>query len=172
MNRDAGMPAAVAALPRDERGYPVPFFTGYIDGNPDLRTSDQRKVRMCAQGRLCGVCGTALGYWIAFVTGPVGCENRYTSEPPLHPECARYSLQACPHLSSERAKATADGKIPGTVSPVGGIKGRPDKLGLYLCRTYETVRASATTIGFRLAPAHSIEWWRHGRPVETEEART
>ena len=40
----------------------------------------------------------------ASVIGPMCAVNRITSEPPCHPQCARYAVQACPFLSQPRAR--------------------------------------------------------------------
>ena len=37
------MPSRIAALPVDERGYPVPWFVAWIDGKPEFRCADPAK---------------------------------------------------------------------------------------------------------------------------------
>jgi hypothetical protein len=92
-------PAKMRGLKTDERGYPIPWFVGYVDGKPEFRSMDAEKwVRAIRQG-LCWVCGNLLGTAKTFVAGPMCGINRTSAEPPCHIECARYSARNCPFLS-------------------------------------------------------------------------
>src|SRR3954454_7942113 len=98
------MPRSVARLKRDKRGYPVPWFVAWFDGEPDFRVMDDVKLHRIARGqdRSCWVCGERLSRLSAYVIGPMCAVNRVSSEPTSHVECAEYAAQACPFLSNPR----------------------------------------------------------------------
>lgn len=98
-------PDAVVALLRDKRGYPIPYTT-YVDrdGVPDFRVLDAERRFDCYKERLCGVCGTVMGYWIIFIGGPACEKSRCFLDPPMHPDCADFALSVCPHLINARAR--------------------------------------------------------------------
>lgn len=98
------IPAFLSHLPVSEKGYPVPFFAPFYGGKPDFRLMDGRKWKACAERSLCSICGKKLCAAKYFITGPLGLANGVQSDPPMHKGCALYSIQACPHLASERAR--------------------------------------------------------------------
>lgn len=102
------MPANVARLPRDRRGYPVPWFVAWLDddgaavpageGTPDFRVMKPFAVVAAVGQSLCWVCGRRLGRHAAYVVGPMCAVNRTSAEPPSHRDCAEYAARACPFL--------------------------------------------------------------------------
>jgi hypothetical protein len=96
--RDRPMPPAVAALPRDPRGYPILYSIQQDDGTYNFLAMDPRRVMMCAQQHLCGVCGQSLAPPLSFVGGPLSLANRVYSEPPMHRACFDYAHAVCPFL--------------------------------------------------------------------------
>lgn len=96
-------------LKTDERGYPIPFFVPIIEGKPDFRYMDKNKQQLCKDKKLCSICGKRLfekSFW--FITGPNGLKNSVQTDPPMHEDCARFSLATCPHLQFEKAKRRTD----------------------------------------------------------------
>lgn len=96
----------------DERGYPIPYFVPVRDGKHDFRYLDRKKQIACIEHKLCAVCGKRLlakSFW--FIAGPIGLKNKIASDPPMHEECARFSLEACPHLLHQKAERRSE---PGT----------------------------------------------------------
>lgn len=155
--REVPLPATVAALPRDRRGFPV-LFTAVVrpDGTPDFRVSDPLKRARCVTERLCGICGAALTYWSAFIAGPLMFENRIAGDPPMHEACARYALRVCPYLVWRDAERKADEH--GT-DDLGGIRQKPGSVVLWVTRSWEVLAAGGDSEGFvfRAAPAKRIE---------------
>src|SRR6266403_923711 len=98
------MPARMRALPVDHRGFPVPYFVGWVDGVPDHRTADPKKMKRCVEEGRCWLCGEPLGKWLACVIGPMCAINRNTSEPASHKDCALYAVKACPFLTRPYAR--------------------------------------------------------------------
>lgn len=97
------IPARMAHLPKDRRGYPIPTMVLVDDGGrPHFQINDEHvRQRLIKQDR-CAICGQKLfrGRW--FVGGPMSCFSERGSyiDPPLHAECAAYALAVCPYLAA------------------------------------------------------------------------
>jgi hypothetical protein len=113
------MPAAVAARPRDERGYPVPAVTPWPDGTPAFAFKEPLRDLICAAQRRCTICGTKIP------PGPVyrPVEHEIAEqmarawdnetlvlnpvpqrEGPGHRACMIYAAIVCPYLASPAAR--------------------------------------------------------------------
>jgi hypothetical protein len=113
------MPAAVAARPRDARGYPVPAITPWEDGEPRFAATGVARTYLCAVERRCSICGNPIE------PGPVwrvvggseadaidealaaGLEYRNaaaTVEAPGHRACMLYAAIVCPYLARPTAR--------------------------------------------------------------------
>jgi hypothetical protein len=77
------LPERIKQLPIDERGYPIPWFVDWVDGKPEFRAMDGRKLVRAIKERLCWVCGQPLGVNLAFVAGPMCGINRVSSRTPV-----------------------------------------------------------------------------------------
>ena len=108
------LPERMKDLPIDARGYPVPWFVAWRDGQPLFQVADQAKWFVAVQKHRCWLCGGALGVYHAFVVGPMCGINRVTAEPPSHRACAEFGLKGCPFLTRPAAKRTTRG-IPDEV---------------------------------------------------------
>jgi len=94
------LPSRMQTLKLDHRGYPVPWFVAWIDGKPDFRVMDGKKMNQAVRFKKCWVCGSPLGRRFTFCIGPMCAINRTIGEPPSHHECVDFSARACPFLSS------------------------------------------------------------------------
>lgn len=171
------LPKRIADLPRDERGYPVPFFVQWFDekgqptkygvGKPDLRIADARKSIECLKQRVCWVCGQPLGSWTAFVGGPRSCENRVFADGPMHVDCAEFSAQYCPHLATPNARRREDERMEKTETLPGHISEHPVKVGVFVSRGFGIMRCKG---GFYWVPkqAERIEWFEKGKRLEVK----
>lgn len=104
------IPPIMQHLPLDERGYPIPYFVSIVDGKPEFRYQDGRKREAMINHNLCFICGKKLhdkSYW--FLTGPAGLLNQVGSDAPMHEDCARFSLSACPHMVYQNAERRENG---------------------------------------------------------------
>jgi hypothetical protein len=113
------VPERIAKLPRDDRGYPVPWFVAWVDGRPDFRVIEGGRIFEALKERRCWVCGEKLGRYLAFVIGPMCAINRITSEPPSHRDCALFAARACPFLTMPRMKRNERAKPEGYQEPAG-----------------------------------------------------
>lgn len=104
MTHNFDIPAIMRELPIDERGYPIPYFVPIVNGKADFRYQDAKKKDACMKYGKCSICGKKLfkdSYW--FISGPMGLQNRVASDAPMHEDCARFSLMACPHILLQKA---------------------------------------------------------------------
>jgi hypothetical protein len=135
------LPARMRKLPLDARGYPVPWFVEWIDGVPDFRVMDSRKLIAVMKGeRRCWTCGQPLGRNLAFVVGPMCAVNRISSEPPSHLECALFAVTACPFLSRPKAHRR-EANTPAGAGPGAGtmIERNPGVSLVWVTRHYRLV---------------------------------
>lgn len=164
----AGAPASVLSLPRDVRGYPVPWFVKWFGGRPDFRVIDAPKFDRALAGRRCWICGDRLGRYLAFVVGPMCTVNRISSEPPSHRACAIYAATHCPFLTTPRMHRQ-DHNLPVHRDPAGiMLEHNPG-----VCAVWVTLR-------FRLAHVRNgrliemgeptdVLWYRDGRVATRAE---
>jgi hypothetical protein len=108
---DIPIPAAVAARPRDARGFPVLAITPWEDGEPLLAETAPARVHICAAERRCSVCGLEMApgpVWriadgeeaeaiaAAQSAGKAHAHHGGTAEPPGHRACVLYTAVAYP----------------------------------------------------------------------------
>jgi hypothetical protein len=174
--RDIPRPAGVDQLPVDERGWTVPWFVEVFDGKPDHRVVDGRKFARAVREQRCWVCGGKLGRMKASVIGPMCAVNRITSEPPCHPPCARYAVQACPFLSKPRARRN-EKDLPEERRGAAGIpiERNPGVLtiweSLHPSKPFSPKHGQSGTL-FDLGAPYRVTWWREGRPATRDEVMT
>lgn len=127
------IPQRMQHLPLDERGYPVPYFVPIVDGKPEFRYQDPEGRALCILYKKCSVCGfhlLAKKFW--FISGPLGYQNRVSSDYAMHEECARFSLAVCPHLIFHKAERRSDPVGDGIIPNPNLVRQKPDEL--YLIR--------------------------------------
>ena len=128
------MPAAVAARPRDPRGYPIPAITPWADGEPRFAATGIARTYLCAVERRCSICALTMPdgpVWrvvggeeadaIAHALGKgIPYRNNVaTSEAPGHRACMMYAACVCPWLARPTARR-ADPALKGQRRPPGG----------------------------------------------------
>lgn len=157
------MPAGIAALPVGPNGYPVPWFVQWIDGKPEFRIMDGRRFQRAIMERLCWTCGRKLGADLAFVIGPMCAVNRISSEPPSHPECAAFTVRACPFLSRPHM-ARREGGLPAETHSAGtAILRNPGVALVWLTRTYGRVSDGRGGMLLRVGKPIRISCYAEGR---------
>ncbi|HXR71332.1 hypothetical protein [Actinocrinis sp.] len=121
------MPPAVAARPRDARGYPVLAITPWSEGTPDFAITSTARILVCAVERRCSICGTGLGkgpVWRVvaaeeaaaigrvLIDGQSYANTAKTVEPPGHRACMLYAAMVCPYLARPTARRGTDASVP------------------------------------------------------------
>ncbi|MGV9913430.1 hypothetical protein [Streptomyces tendae] len=161
------VPARLARGPRDRHQRVVPWFVGYVDGQPDHRLVRPGGIRDAVRFGLCFLCGDHLGTYQTFIVGPMCVTNRVSAEPPAHKDCAQYAAQACPFLTHPHMRRR-DNLPENTVAPDGTM----DPRNPGVCVTW-TTRSWAKKPGrqlFSFGDPTEVTWWREGRPATYREA--
>lgn len=183
------IPERMQALARDPRGYPIPF--GLLidpDGKAHFSLNDESKRLQILRRDLCSICGTKLfrGRW--FVGGVLSAFHADGAfiDPPMHAECARYALQACPYLAAPRYAATGDigrkqlAAAQKSIQQATGanligvdrtlIPGRPaDDVFVAIMATGQLIFDNLNMRPKR--PYSRVEFWRHGAQIPDAEGQ-
>jgi hypothetical protein len=158
------MPARMALLPRDpKRGYPVPYFVAWIDGQPDFRVTRAETMNAARKLNLCWVCGYSLGSRrAAFVIGPMCAINHVSAEPPAHLDCATYSATHCPFLI-DPDRRRRESRLPDDAAEPAGLMIRRNP-GVALVWTSTTWRAARYPDGYlwNISKAEAAAWYAEG----------
>jgi hypothetical protein len=163
------LPQRMRRLRVDVRGYPVPWFVAWVDGRPEFRAFDERKLILAVRSNLCWVCGERLGVHMSFLIGPMCIVNRTSAEPPSHTDCATFSAMACPFLSLPKAKRREANLPEGAREPAGEmIKRNPGVSAVWTCEQYSTFKAPGGPL-FRIGHPSEVLWFAEGRPATREE---
>lgn len=150
------IPNCLAHLKVDPRGYPIPFFIPYRDGQPDFKFMCPVKQNRAIDESLCHVCGKKLNKdYVYFITGPVGLQNTTVSDPGMHRECAEFAMQVCPHMLFQKAQRKTEGSD--AVMDLIHVDGKPDHL--FLIKASKWWAKFYKEIGYRLIHfrVHSTE---------------
>lgn len=167
------MPRTVARLPRDPRGYPIPWFVTHPDFY-DFRVMNSDKLARIIKGdRTCWICGTKLSRLSAYVIGPMCAVNRISSEPTSHVDCAEYAAQACPFLSNPRRTRQEGEHRPmpeGVTDPAGKAILRNPGVALVwvISGRPKPIRAPNGYL-FNIGTPVEAKWYAHGRAATRAE---
>lgn len=173
-SRFPDLPAHMRGLATDKRGFPVPWFVPWIDGQPVFPAMDPEKRNRAARQRLCWVCGGPLRRVSVFVIGPMCIVNRISSEPPSHPACARFSARHCPFLSNPRmGRVGTEYKGHELTRDTAGfmIERNPGVTALWQTLDKRLVRLPDGKGDwlFSIGSLHYLEWFCQGRPATRGE---
>lgn len=174
------LPSRVARLPKDERGFPVPWFVQWFEngepsdfgvGAPDFRVIDSRKMQTALRQPRCWVCGEQMGVHRVFLIGPMCAINRVISEPPSHRECAEFAAKACPFLANPRMRRNEKDLPEGEAAAGFGLKRNPKAVCLWETKNYRPFKAHAGNAGilFRLGEPERVDWYAMGRAATRAE---
>ena len=163
------VPDRIARLPRDVRGYPVPFFVEWAGGKPLFPVMDPDKMKACMRRSLCWICGEPLGAYKAFAIGPMCTVNRISAEPPQHVDCAKFATANCPFMTQPLAKRTPMDKF-GPVQKPGGvmIERNPGVTAIWVTKSFSVIRDAGKPL-WRLGPATTLQFWARGRQATRRE---
>ena len=165
------LPRRIRHLKR-ARGYPVPWFVAWVDGEPEFRAMDIEKFARAIKERRCWVCGGPLGRYKTFVAGPMCLINRTSAEPPSHHDCAEWSAENCPFLSRPHMERREDDVINSESKGDAAILRNPGCVALVTTRKYSIFRAgqaSATGWLITMGKFERVEWFAEGRQATRSE---
>lgn len=168
------MPDRIARLPKDKRGYPIPWNVQIgKDDTPLFTVNDQEKHFEALLRQLCPICGERLGKWKWFVGGILSAFDPRGAyyDLPGHHECETFALQVCPYLSMPKYLGRIDlpdpSKLPEgvTTKSITMIPERPEIFVAVASDKFEvhSIRTDADMPVLRPArPYLAHEFWRHG----------
>lgn len=166
------VPPRVAALPKDERGYPIQVTAGKgTDGKIDFRAISMSVWATCVKHRRCGVCGEPLGRFVAFVGGPQSMASRAFMDAGMHKDCAQYACQVCPFIAAPRfAYARALPVLEGQTVVINEAvsTNRPSYFGLGVTRYYSVVPNGSDSLAIIAQSWDYVEWWKEGVRYDDE----
>lgn len=169
------LPMRMKSLPRDERGFPVPWFVDWIGDKPEFRAMDGRKYVKAVRENRCWVCGDKMGITKVFVAGPMCGINRTSAEPPSHIECARWSAINCPFLSNPRMVRREDELLNNTTlrdkAPGCAIARNPGVTMLWVTRQYEIFDDGRGKPLIQMGEPERVEWYANGREAILAEVQ-
>lgn len=176
------MPPAIAARPRDSRGYPVPAITPWENGVPQFASLSMRRVFLCVAQRRCTVCGLEVPpgpVWRVVDTEETemlaevlsrGVGDKFlnmapTQEGPGHRSCMIYSAMICPFLGGPEARRSQGANTYGEQIPRGEARGQ--KGGVV---AYDSCEFRETEVGPGCVYGHPLELleYEHGEDLLAE----
>ena len=164
------LPERMKKLPIDKRGFVIPAFVQWLNGEPDFRIMNRQYWHDCVVKDLCWVCGEKLGLIRTFCIGPMCCINRTTAEPPSHRDCAIWSAKNCPFLTRPHMVRREDeftAQLPD--KPGISIDRNPGVTALWFTRDYKVFRDPKGGALIHIGEPDHIEWFCEGRKAKREE---
>ena len=159
------MPVRIQALPRDRRGYPIPFFVQRVAGQePDFRVMSPNALSAAHRQQVCWVCGGRLGRFRAFVGGPLVAAQGMSAEPPSHTDCAEFSAQVCPFLSLPQAKRRNANLSEHAPLSDNQAEQNPGVTAVCIAPGYDLVPVGNNVL-FRMRQPYEVRWFSEGKPA-------
>jgi hypothetical protein len=138
-SRATPVPPAVAALPRDPRGYPIPAITPRdAEGRPTFAITGTARTLICSVERRCSICGTPMPpgpvYRViaaaetealasALAADRPAANKAPSPEPPGHRDCMLFAAFTCPFLARPNARRGQDAHVFGESLTRGTARG-------------------------------------------------
>jgi hypothetical protein len=179
--KNVPVPARMARLSRDTRGFPVPVVVARdLMGKPTFQVNDIGLVFSCIKAKTCSICGEGLGRDMWLIGGPLSAfhPDGAFNDPPVHKECGEYALRVCPYLVYSSYKGWADASK--LEQRFEGVKlADPTQMDIRV-PFFAFVKIMAFQTNVRpphraiipLRPYLEVEYWRDGARITEKEART
>lgn len=163
------LPRRIAQLPIDKRGYPVPWFVTWINGEPDFRVVEAQKVIDGHRKHRCWICGQPLGAVFSFLVGPMCAVNRTSAEPPSHTDCAEFAARACPFIVLPNAQRR-EANMPAAAVEAPGVmlKRNPGVTLIWTTRHYR-ISHHPRGILFHFHDPEKVQWFAEAKHATREQ---
>ncbi len=160
---DVPMPAAIAARPRDERGYPVPAITPWVAGVPQFASTGVARTFLCAMERRCSICAVVMPagpVWrvvgdaeadaiaTTLASGRTYSNAATTAEAPGHRACMLYACAVCPYLARPNARRGGPASVAGFEADRGDARGSGGALAGFAEYRFEYSQADGVRFRF------------------------
>lgn len=171
------IPSRIRALPvHPEMRLPLPWFCQQEP--PDFRVARGGALAQAHRRQLCWICGQPrYPKRMAFVVGAMCIVTGTASEPPSHPECARFAAQACPFLANPRMRRNeqglraSDGTLLGGLQESAGhsIQRNPGVAAILTTDHYKLFGDGRGGVLVEMGKPLRVDWWREGRAATRDE---
>lgn len=162
------LPSRMITRPLDQRGYPIPWFVAYVNGEPEFRAMDGAKLKAALRDHKCWTCGQPLGRYATYVIGPMCAVNRVSSEPPSHKDCAEFAARGCPFLTLPKAQRREANLPPGRAPAGIMIERNPGVTLLWTTRAFKPFKVSNGVL-FDIGDPCQVQWFACGRTATRAE---
>lgn len=181
---DIELPARIAALERDHRGYPIPYIVlRDAEGKAIFAVNDIERTWQAVDDNLCHICGQQLEAQPWFVGGPGSAfangDDGIYNDGPMHHECLHFALKVCPHLLNVLTKPVALEPIKAKLKTEGigswdntTIPGVPPvfvAVQAYRCQTGTRLLRKQGPTFFVPKPYRKVEYWQRGVMLDKRE---
>ena len=163
------LPERIKRLPKDARGFPVPWFVVWYNGQPDFRITDADIKLLCITERRCWICGEPLDSEMCFVTPPICAVYRDSTEPPSHRDCGLFAARICPFLTKPRMRRREHGMPDESIAGPGDVDMTPGAALLWITRSYRTKKVDDEIV-FEMGEPIELMWLVEGRNATWIEA--
>jgi hypothetical protein len=175
------IPARMAHLPKDPRGYPIPFIVALTsDGAAHFTIYDEIKVQHALSKRLCGICGKLMHkrkMWMVGGPGSAFAERGAYIDGPVHYECGQYALAVCPYLAMPNyARRIDDRKVTDAQRREMAILADPTMIpeqpDVFVFAATSGISIATHRYGRMLIPNRpwlEIEYWKIGQQIGNRE---
>lgn len=167
------IPLQMMELPKDDRGYPIPFtIERDASGKPNFSNHDPKRIAESIKNKRCSICGKPLNSDVWLLAGakiafsPIGA---YV-DPPMHKQCATYALKVCPYLAMPSFSKRSPNGVKGSEQAII-VSGRP--IVFALVKTFDFrlhVLPDKAIVILPFRPFLDIEFWKDGHQISFSEA--
>jgi hypothetical protein len=178
------IPDRIARLPKDRRGYPIPWnVLRADDGTPFFTINDDSRAWRALREQLCPICGERLGRWKWFVGGPRSAfhEHGWYIDLPGHHDCITFALATCPYLSMPKYLGRIDvvhpEKLPTQAQILLDETQTPDRPEAFVIVASDRIEVQSESKILQalpyirpVRPYLGHEYWRHGEQISIGKA--
>jgi hypothetical protein len=152
------IPTFLSHLPR-AGALPIPYFVAIdpVTGKADFRMAELRKRELSHKYKNCAICGRPVGEVSWLIMGPMGLQNRVSSDTWMHEVCARYSLAACPYLARQQFERRMDYPA-GAIETQHVLVEKPTEMFLVKTDKYVLINPGD---GYKLINFRPVGWERY-----------